>query len=156
MIYVLLSDIQGLKFNQLINLNSLQWHSAGVQFPRIDIFVVVVNGVVICGFVTFDVVVGKADDEEPEGAVDKEEIGVTFDDDEVDKTTDDEGVEVDGTADDADSGAGEIDVSDGHFGFRREHQHLASPCLSLIKAKKIISEQTTGSRNLLINIIVSL
>ena len=127
--YVLLSGIQGLKFNQLINLNSLQWHSAGVQSPRIDIFVVVANGVVICSFVTFGVVVGKADDddEETEGAVDKEEIGATFDDDEVDRTADDEGVEVDGTADDADPGAGEIDVSDGHFGFRRGHQHLASP-----------------------------
>ena len=68
----------------------------------------------ICGFVTFGVVVGKAnddDDEEPEGAVDNEE-----------------GEE------------GEIDVFDGHFGFRRGQQHLASPCLSSIEAKKIISE----------------
>ena len=65
----------------------------------------------ICGFVTFGVVVGKADDDEAEGAVDNEE-----------------GEE------------GEIDVFDGHFGFRRGQQHLASPCLSSIEAKKIISE----------------
>ena len=127
--------------------HSPQWHSAGVQFPRIDNFVVVATGIVtvlFCGVADDERVVGTADDEK--AAIGDEETGGIAGDD----------VETRGAADNEDVEAGEeiSAVCAGHLGFRRRgQQHLPSAWLST-KTKKIIKKQAPII-NIFLNIILS-